>query len=47
MKTHIYFRPNLAQLFLKWEMFQSSVVEKVKHTFCVQWLFTKIWSFMR
>jgi hypothetical protein len=26
----------LAELFLEWEMFQTIVVEKIKHKFCVQ-----------
>ena len=36
MKTNIYLWSNRVQFFLQWEMFQKNVVEKSKHTFCVQ-----------
>ena len=51
MNTNVYFWSCLAQLFLEWAMFETSVVEKTKHTFCVQNFFfenravyKKIWK---
>ena len=37
MKSYVHSRQYLAQFFLQWEMFQTKVVEKSKHTFCVQY----------
>jgi hypothetical protein len=35
-EDHIYFWSHLTPFFLEWEMFQTKVAEKIKHTFYFQ-----------
>ena len=48
MKTNTHCWSYLAQFFLEWEIFQSDLQRKSKHTFCVQSLlfFSKILAFV-
>ena len=39
MTTNIHFWSYVAQFFLKWETFQTKVVEKIKIKFCIQYFF--------
>jgi len=39
MKTNIHFWSYLAQFFLEWVMFQTKVVEKIKHILCLIFFF--------
>jgi len=36
MKVNMRFWSYIAQFFFEWEMFQTKVVDKSKHTFCIQ-----------
>ena len=36
MKTNIQFLSYLAHFFLEWEMFETKLYKKSKHTFCAQ-----------
>jgi len=39
MKTDIHFWSYLAHFFSEWEIFKKNIVDEIKHTFCVQYLF--------
>ena len=45
MKTNIYFLSHFTQFYLEWEIFQTKIIEKIKHTSYVQLLFSKIAPF--
>jgi hypothetical protein len=49
MKTNIHLLSYLAQFFLKWEMFQAEIIEKIKTHFVFSKFifFSKIVPFMR
>jgi hypothetical protein len=36
MKTHVHLWQYLSEFFLDWEMFQTNVVENIKHKFEIQ-----------
>ena len=39
MKTNIHFWTYVSKILLEWDMFQTNVVQKIKHTFYDQQLF--------
>ena len=47
MKVNMHFWSHIAQFFLEWEMFQTKVVYKSKHTFYIQWRVFEFVPFMR